>query len=213
MYQQRRAPLAVAGTAVMLALATAGVSGQKTTPAEMAAKLSGSWKLNRELSPSVVAPGRGRPGGPERGGVSLSAAAPAFAPQRGGGRGGDMSSPTGNADLPPDVLAAQAAMRDLQQVAALLTIKASPESVTFSDPRGERTYAIDNKAARLDTNGARLEVKTRWDKQAVRQEFSSPQMRLIRVWDVDDDNRLVLKVKVESLTLNTKEVKAVYDRQ
>ena len=104
-------------------------------------------------------------------------------------------------------------MRDLQQIAEVLTIKASPESIAFSDPRGERTYAIDNKAARLDTNGARLEVKTRWDKQAVRQEFSTPEMRLIRVWDIDSDDRLVLKVKLESLTLNTKEVKAVYDRQ
>lgn len=213
MYLQRHAQVMgiVAGTAVMLALAGAGVSGQKAA-ADIAAKMSGSWKLNRELSPSLVAPGRGRPGGPG-GGALFSAAAPAFAAQRGGGRGGDTQSAGGNADLPPDVLAAQAAMRDLQQIAEVLTIKASPESIAFSDPRGERTYAIDNKAARLDSNGARLEVKTRWDKEAVRQEFSTPQMRLIRVWDIDSDNRLVLRLKVESLTLNSKEVKAVYDRQ
>jgi hypothetical protein len=118
-----------------------------------------------------------------------------------------------SADIPPDVLAAQAAMRELQQIAEVITVKATAESIGFADPRGEHTYAIDNKTAKFESKGATIDVKTRWDKLAVRQEFATPQTRLIRSWEMDDADHLVLKVKLESLTLNTKEVKAVYDRQ
>ena len=210
-----RAGARMAGAAVIVALTTTGVSGQKQDPAEAAVKLSGTWRLNRELSPSVGAPARGRAGGPGRGGATfMRSGAPAgLVAQRGGGRGSDTPGNASSADLTPDVLAAQAAMRDLQQIAEVITIKATPASIAFSDPRGERTYAIDNKTTKLDTNGAKIDVKTRWDKLAVRQEFSSPQMRLVRSWEMDDEGHLVLKVKIESLTLNTKEMKAVYDRQ
>jgi hypothetical protein len=210
----RQALVLVAGFAVIVLLTTAGVHGQKPGPADVAAKLSGTWKLNRELSPSVGAPARGRAGAPGRGGPAfMVSGATAFVPQRGGGGGGGLPPISTSADLPPDVLAAQAAMRELQQIAEVITVKATPDTIAFVDPRGERTYAIDNKTAKLDANGATLEVKTRWDKLAVRQEFSSPQTRLVRSWEMDDAGHLVLKVKVESLTLNTKEVKAVYDRQ
>ena len=135
-------------------------------------------------------------------------------PQRGGGGGGGGQTPTTAADLPPDVLAAQAAMRDLQQIAETVTIKATVDSITVSDPRGERTYSMDSKSTKLTVGaGRRIDVKTKWDKAAVRQEFSSPSTRLVRSWEVDEQNHLVIKSKIESLTMNSKEVKAVYDRQ
>jgi len=179
----------VAAAGAVLAMA-AGVSAgaQKATPAEVAEKMSGTWKLNRELSPSLAGPARG-----------------------GGGGGGQ--TPSTAADLPPDVLAAQAAMRDLQQLAETVTIKAAPDSISVADPRGERTYAIDGKSSKLTIAGAPIEVKTKWDKAAVRQEFSSPSTRLVRSWEVDEQNHLVIKSKIESMTMNSKEVKAVYDRQ
>ena len=213
-HEVRRAFVLMAGAAVVALATTTGVSGQKPGPADVAAKLSGTWKLNRELSPSVGAPG-GRTGGPGRGGASfaVSGAPAAFAPQRGGGGGGGLPPISSSADVPPDVLAAQAAMRQLQQIAEVITIKATADSIGFSDPRGEHTYTIDNKTAKLESKGATIDVKTRWDKLAVRQEFLSPQTRLIRSWEMDDADHLVLKVRMESLTLNTKEVKAVYDRQ
>ncbi|MEO7272067.1 MAG: hypothetical protein ABIX28_19100 [Vicinamibacterales bacterium] len=186
-------------------------SGQKMSPAEVAEKMSGTWKLNRELSPSLAAPARGRPGGPGRGG-------PAFLiggglAQRGGGGGGGMQSPSTAADLPPDVLAAQAAMRDLQQLAETITLKAAVDSIAVADPRGERTYTIDGKSTKLTVGAATIDVKTKWDKVAVRQEFSSPSTRLVRSWEIDEQGHLVIKSKIESLTMSSKEVKAVYDRQ
>ena len=205
--QQRMIRRWVAAAGAVLAMAGAvSASGQKATPAEVAEKMSGTWKLNRELSPGLAAPARGRAGGP----AFMIGGAPG---QRGGGGGGGMQSPTTAADLPPDVLAAQAAMRDLQQIAETVTIKAALDSITVADPRGERTYAIDGKSSKLTVGAATIDVKTKWDKAAVRQEFSSPSTRLVRSWEVDEQNHLVIKSKIESMTMNSKEVKAVYDRQ
>ena len=74
-------------------------------------------------------------------------------------------------------------------------------------------FAIDNKKATIESNGAKVEVKTKWDKLAVRQEFATAQTRLVRTWEADDEGHVVLKVRVESMTMTSKEVKAVYDRQ
>jgi hypothetical protein len=204
--------------AVILTVAAAVISGQKAGPAEVAVKMSGSWKLNRQLSPSVAGPARGRsgPGGADAPRMATGMALPLAGQRGGGGRGGSgggSEGPTTPGDLPPDVVAAQGAIRTLQQVADALTVKATSDSVTFFDPRGEWTFAIDNKAAKLDVNGAKVEVKTKWDKLALRQEFATAQTRLVRTWEADDEGHLVLKVRMESMTMSSKEVKAVYDKQ
>jgi len=210
--QQRMSRGWVLTAGIVLAMAGAvSAGGQKTAPAEVAARMSGTWKLNRELSPSLAPPARGGAGGPGRGSAAFMIAGGAG--QRGGGGGGGMQSPSTAADLPPDVLAAQAAMRELQQLAETVTVKAAADSISVSDPRGERTYAIDGKASKLTVGTANIEVKTKWDKAALRQEFSSPSTRLVRSWEIDEQNHLVIKSKIESLTMNSKEVKAVYDRQ
>lgn len=186
-----------------------GLAPQKLTSADAAAKLTGTWKLNRELSPKVTAPG----GGGRRGGAAFAIRAPIA--QRGGGgggRGGDAggSSPQ---DLTPEELAGQAALRQLQQVAETMTVDASADKVTFKDARGERTYAIDDKTTKLEVSGATLLVRSKWDKLTLRQEFSNPTRKLIQTWDVDESGRLVLKVRLESMTLMTPDVRAVFDRQ
>ena len=56
----------VMGSIVTLAAGialAAPIAAQKTTPADAATRLTGTWKLNRELSPGFRAPGS-RPGGP-----------------------------------------------------------------------------------------------------------------------------------------------------
>jgi hypothetical protein len=192
-----------------MAMASVSVRAQKASPAELAAKFTGTWKLNRDLSPGIGGPARGR----GRGGPAFAIAGTPF--QRGGGRGGGGApdAPATSGDLTPDVLAAQAAMRALQQVGETLTIKASPESIAFSDPRGEQTFTLDGKNGKTDVNGTAVAVKSRWDKATIRQEFSTPQMKLTRTWEVDENGRLVLKMRVESMTLNSPDTKAVYDRQ
>jgi len=181
------------------------VGAQKATTADFAARLTGTWVLNRELSPGFSAPGR-------RGRGAVYAIAPAL-PQRGGGRGGGggVSDAT---DLTPEERAAQAAMRQLYQIANEITITASADSVTFADTRGERTYAVNDKTAKIDVGGSSVNVKSKWDKSALRQEFSNSQAKLIHTWTVDDSGKvLFLTAKVESLTLQTPEQKAVFDRK
>jgi hypothetical protein len=193
--------------AAIVVVAASGAVAQKAAPADLAAKLSGTWTINRELSPGVAAPGRG---GARGGGPAFAVAG--IAMQRGGGRGaGDTSG--GMEDLTPEERAGIAAMRQLQQIAPEITIKATPESVTFTDARGEQTFTINDKNSNIDVGGARVGVKNKWDKQTLRQEFSTTRSKLIRSWEVDENGRLVLKVKVEGMTLVSNEVKAVFDKQ
>ena len=203
--------LAVAVAVVAFGFA-ASAAAQKLTPADAAARLSGTWTLNRELTQGFRAPG-GRPGGPGRGGALYNMAAPSFVPQR-GGRGGD--SPTSASDLSPADLAAQAAMRQLLQLPDEITINATADKITFIDVRGERSYATDGKTAKVTIANAEVSTKSKWDKSALKQEFataSSNSQRLTQTWDVDNDGRLVLTAKLESLRLTTPEQKAVFDKK
>src|SRR5262245_24740600 len=68
---------AMVGAAIVFAWS--GVQAQKAGPADLAASLTGTWKLNRELSDSMAGPGRG---GRRGGGASFAVAAPVL--QRGG---------------------------------------------------------------------------------------------------------------------------------
>ena len=193
--------------AASLALVWTDVHAQKASPADVATGMSGTWKLNRDLSDSLSAPGRG--GG--RGGALFAMASPVA--QRGGRGGGGGASPTSSADLTPEELAAQAAIRQLQAVPEVITIKAAADSVSFSDARGERTYPANGKKITVDIGAAKVNVKTGWDKSSLKQEFSTPKANLTQVWQVDDSNHLVLKTKVESLTMVSREVKTVFDKQ
>jgi hypothetical protein len=130
-------------------------------------------------------------------------------PQRGGG-GGGASEP---ADLTPEQRAEQAAMRALQQIDARITIKASADSVTFIDTRGEHTFAVDGKTSQIFVVNSPVKVKSKWDKEILKQEFTNPQAKLVQTWSIDNADHLVLTAKVESLKLITPERKAVFDRQ
>ena len=207
--RETRARRVAALAAVLLTLVgvSAAARAQKLTPAEAATRLSGTWVLNRELTSGFSAPGR-RGGG--RGGGLQMAVAPGFA-QRGGGGGG--TAPNDASDLSAGELAAMAAMRELQQLAAVITIKATPEQIVFEDARGQRSFALDGKSVRMTVAGAEVSTKSRWDKAVLKQEFSTAQSKLTQTWDVDENGRLVLVAKVESLRLVTPDQKAVFDRK
>jgi hypothetical protein len=170
-----------------------------------AAKLTGTWVLNRELSKGFAAPGRGR-GGAQRPGARFATGNITMAAQRGGGSG-DAT------DLTPEQRAEQAAMRGLQQIDTRITIKASAAEVTFTDTRGEHTYAINDKTATIFMASSPVKVKLKWDKQALKQEFSTTEAKLVQIWSIDSADRLVMTAKVESRTLITPERTAVFDRQ
>lgn len=179
----------------------------RQAPQDLAARLSGTWVFNRELSSGFGAPGRGRG---QRPGARF-AVAPGFQ-GRGGGRGGRGGG--GDAtDLTPEQRVEQAAMRELQQIDSRVTITASATEVTFKNSLRENTFAINDKAATIIVASSPIKVKLKWDKQALKQEFSNTQAKLVQTWSVDGADRLVMTAKVESLTLVTPERKAVYDRQ
>jgi uncharacterized protein YnzC (UPF0291/DUF896 family) len=195
-----------------LSLVAAAVSGdltsagQKLSPQDLAGKLSGTWVLNRDLSTGFGRPA-GRRGAAELLGARFSAAG--LAAQRGGGGG----APADASDLTPEQRAEQAAMRELQQIAPRIEIKATPESITVIDARGERTYAVNDKSAKIEVAGGHVSVKSKWDKDVLKQEFSNTQAKLTETWGLDEAGRLVLSAKVESMTLRTPEQRAVFDRQ
>jgi hypothetical protein len=180
--------------------------------AALAAKLSGRWTLNRELSPDLVDPGR-RPGG--RRGAFVSYGVVHAVLQRGGrGRGGGGGD--GGPELSPPSeaeTAAQSALSLLQQVPVELTIDASPSQITFVEPRGRSVFQIDGRSATVDVPGGTIKVKSRWDSASLRQEFSSVQRMLRRSWTIDAANHLVLTQRLESLAFVSKESRAIYDRQ
>lgn len=202
----RRRVLLPAAAAGMIIIGGVFPQAQRLTPADLAGKLSGTWLLNRDLSSGFRSSGR-------RGAIPLLDASAPLQRPRGGGGGGRDSGPADPNDLTPEQRAAQAAMRQLQQIGERIVIRASAESVTFTDTRGERTFAIDDKTSRIDVDGSPVNVKSKWDKNALKQEFSNTQAKLVETWVVDDARRLVLTAKLESMTLLTPDEKAVFDRQ
>jgi len=213
-----RASIGIVMAAVTVAMAS-GLGAQNATPADAAARLSGTWTINRELSPGFRGPGA-RPGGPGRGGAMASRYSVASAvPMQGrrGGGGGD--SPTSASEMTPGDLAAMAAMRQLLQLADEVTIAATADKVTFVDARGERAYAIDGKNAKIMVGAAEVSTKSKWDKAALKQEFSTistnaaASSKLSQTWEVNADGRLVLTAKIESMRLRTPDQKAVFDKK
>jgi hypothetical protein len=208
----------IAGTVSMVAVLTASawsVLAQDGTPADVAAKMSGNWKLNLDLSPSVTTPGgaggRGRSRG---GGASLAVG---LAPlQRGGGRGGGGGGEPGSeggAEVPPEEIVAQRVLQGFQRVPTDVTITATANSVSFKDPSGQGTFAIDGKTVELTVDGSRIKVKSKWERAALKQEFSTSRRKVIRAWSLDPAGHLILAMKVESMMMNTIETRAVFDRQ
>jgi hypothetical protein len=185
----------------------AALVAQKSSPADAAAKLTGTWKVNRELSPSL---GRGR----GRGGGQAELRQPRLVLasfQRGGGGGGaGVSTPQ---DLTPEEAANRAAAQSLQQIPELLTIEATADSITFKETRGTSTYPINNKGIKVEVGAAKVDVKTKWDKTTLRQEFNTTQQKVTKAWDVDENGRLVLKLRLESMSMSSAEAVAVFDKQ
>ena len=188
--------------AVLLA-ATLPLHAQKTSPADTAARLSGRWTINRSLSPSVG--GRGRSGPPPSRGAGYR---PAALLQRGGGGG----VASGSGDLTPAELAERTAMRQFLQIPPEVTIKATADTVSFVDVRGEQTCAIDGKSTPVDLPDVKISTKCRWDKQQLRQEFAATRSKVTRTWSVDDTDHLVIKARVEAIGQDVTEATAVYDR-
>jgi len=188
-------------TVMFLAVAAAAVAvvapQARQTTADVATRLTGSWKLNRDLSP-------GFSGGRGRGATRYEVG---FFPQGRGGGGQDAS------DLTPAELDAAKAIRDFQALPDQMKIEASETSVTFTDVRGTRTYAVDDKTIKIDAGITKINGKSKWDKGTLRQEFSSPATKVIYLWTPSADGKqLAVTLKIEDAR-TPREQKAVFDKQ
>ena len=185
--------------------------GQKPSPADLAARLSGTWTLNRSLTHSL-SPGRGRRGGGVNA-VSFQQRGNNPYPQ------GVRANPTNTeptsakpADMTPAELAERTALAQLEQLMPTVTITATADQVTIAEERAEAGCTTDGKSERVRTFGIYMDLKCKWDKDQLRQTFSTARNKLTRVWSVDGSDHLVLKVKREGVSQNSVEATTVYDR-
>lgn len=203
----RNAPVtAMACATFLLALAVPPLVAQKMTPADVAAKFTGTWTVNRDLSPGLSPAGGGRGARFE---VSPLPSPAAF--QRGGGRGGG-----GAIEISAEDRAGNAAIAALQGVAPQVEIVASVDSVTFKDPRGERTFPVTDKSVKVTISGAEITTKSKWDKSTLKQEFSFGESHLTQTWELNSaGDRLNMKMVVQNMNNPSalREIKAVYDKQ
>jgi hypothetical protein len=197
--------------ALLSAQGLGSATPQTPGPVELAARMTGTWKLNRELSPGMAEPGGGREG--RRGGLSLAAAF--AAPQRGArGAGGDSREPAREVPFVTDAeAAAQAALGLLERVPLELTIEATPTQMRLIEARGPSVFLIDGKTTPVDVPGGTIKVKSRWDRASLRQEFSSAQRKLGRSWSVDSSHRLVLTQRFEGVSIRRRDSQATFDKQ
>jgi hypothetical protein len=202
----------IAGAICAAAFAGTSVDAQKVTAADIAAKFTGTWKLNRELSPGV--------------GGGASSAAPARLYEvgfftafqgRGGGKSGSSQGSGAFEGPSAEERAGQAAIKRLQQFGSTITIKATADSVTFVDPQGERTYAVTDKNTKIDVgDGAILMARAKWDKSTLKQQFIYGETNLTQNWELNDaGNRINFKMQILNMSRQDPpyEAKVVYDKQ
>ncbi len=196
----------------LAALLPVPATAQHVAPGTLAARMTGAWKLNTALSPNLAAPPGGARGG-RRGGGALFAVAGAGVQRGGRGGGGGGGGGSDASPLMAEEVAAQAALDVLHQVPLEIAIAATEGEIRFTEPRGEWLFKTDGKTSRMQVPGGLITVKSKWERQTLRQEFSSSQRKLVKIWTVDASARLSVTERIESLTFNSKDSTAVFDRQ
>jgi hypothetical protein len=198
---------------IAMVATTMTLAAQKLSPDAVAARMSGTWTLNRAFTDAS----RGRSGGgtarPQGARFQQRGAQPTY-PQ------GIRANPTNTeptsaalADMTPEERAERGALREMQQVPPALTITASAELVTIEDERGAQTCEADGRSDKLRTFGVYMDVKCKWDKNRLRQEFSTPRAtRIVRTYSLDAQGHLVVATKIESIATTFPETVVFYNR-
>jgi len=160
------------------------------TPAEAAARMSGTWKLNEELSPLTRA-----------GSSPTAGAVPSRGGARGGGTGGGGRGGAGRGGVTGGVSQAQqqelrvrALYRELNVRPSKLVITASVGSAKFVDEDEiERLVTINNKKDKLDLGTAILDCKTYWNGAALTIELDAgSQVKLFEAFELSPTGRQLL---------------------
>ena len=163
-------------------------------PAEVAARMTGTWKLNEDLSPLPRAGSSPTAGTPDRGGRGGGG---------GGGRPAGRGAPGAVTQLQQEQLRIRAIYRELTVRPMQLTITATLQSATFLDEDGsERIVTINNKKDKLDLGTSILDSKTYWNGAALTIELDAGNgLTLVETFELSPTARQIL------VTLNTSEGK------
>lgn len=153
------------------------------SPAEAAARMTATWKLNEELSPLPRASSSPTAGPvPERGG------------RGGSGRGGGGRGPGTLSQNQLQELRLRALYRELTIRPSQLKIVASAASAKFVDEDEiERLVTINNKKDKLDLGTSIVDCKTYWDGSALTIELEAgSQLKLFEVFALSPTGRQLL---------------------
>lgn len=211
---------------VSIALALGAIaSAQKNPPLKAependpAAKISGAWHLNTDLSTGIPSgnssqPGGGQPGGQGGGQPGGRGGGGSGGGGRGGGRGGGGyggggggfggggfggGGRSGGASS-DDMLKMRALMRETSEPPADMTIVATSTSLHITEPDGAvRLFNANDKKEKLDLMTAKVDVKTKWTGTSFEQELTAGQLKMKRTFQITDEgNQLVVSLEPES---------------
>lgn len=210
-----RNAIGIGAAGVMIAASTL-VAGQKTSTGDVAKAMSGTWTVNLALTRAPAGGRRSVHGRsdpvPDGARFQRGTTTPTM-PQ--GVRANPTNTeptPDEGADLTPPERADRMAMRRLQEMAPVVTLTAAADRVTVEDERGEQSCASNGKGEKVATFGVYMQVTCKWDKDRLRQEYSTTRNRFVRTWSLDGAGHLVLKANMEGLNQNTPETTTIYDR-
>ena len=181
-----RARSMTGGLAVVLSVAwiAGGRAAASPQTADAApAKMSGIWKLNKDLE---------KPGDPSSGGDPAAGAGQGGGP---GGRygdrlggGGRLGGFGGRERHPGDsqqMLQMRALMRDTSEAPAQLVIVATPTDVTLTDDEGHvRKFVANDKKQKLDIGTAVVDARARWDGGSFTTELSLGSLKVTTTYQV-----------------------------
>jgi hypothetical protein len=179
--------------------------------------LHGTWALNRNLSdkaPTIPNDGAGRSDGPDGfGGGGRFGGGGGF-----GGRGmppsGGMPPGGGSIPDPEQMKKMRAVMDELMQAVDRFTIvQPEPTVVTIIDADGHtRTFSVSGKKEPHQLQSATVDVQSRWDGAALRQEISTGSVHIVRTFVRDvERNRLTVTVASSDSRRALPPIKRVYD--
>ncbi len=107
--------------------------------------------------------------------------------------------------------------RVMGQAAVQLTIQASASDVTITGGAGVDKLSTDGKKQSVQMGKAKVDSKTKWDKNQLKQEVAISDTKLTRTWQVSADGKqLVLVAKLEQASKDgytSDPIKFVYDKQ
>ncbi len=190
-----------------------------------AAKISGVWQLNKELStdPATVdaasqqanrGAGSGRGSTGTGGGMSggrrgLGGGGGGGGGSRGGGGGGSSSAMT-----PEQLAQFQAMMSEIKNLPDRMTVHATAADVTITlDDGSIRKYTANNKKEQIAIGSAQIDTTTKWDGDTLNIQMAVGQSKLVETYALTSDGAHLIVSITPKLSAPGQQVttKHVYD--